>query len=108
MMSKSWVHDSLSDTELNLNVSKLFRNDRLCSVGCGCMLYVKEFYKTLVSDDLTNVTDSESVCCALTGTMSSLGNGVCYTNSATVVNEVALHNAIRQAYHIYEYYIFIL
>ena len=58
---------SISDVELNLNI-KLFRSDILCSKGGGCMVYVKEHYKTIVSDDLSNVPDSESVWCELTST----------------------------------------
>ena len=84
-------------------VFKLLRSDRLCSKGCGCKLYVKELYKTIVVDDLTNVPESESVWCELTSTKYSLVIGVCYhSTSASVVNEVALHNVIGQACHTYK------
>ena len=97
IISDSWAQDSISDVELNLNGFNLLRSDRLFSKGGGCMLYVKELYKTIV-DDLTDVPDSESVLCELTSTKSSLVIGVCYhSTSASVVNEVALHNVIGQA-----------
>ena len=47
-------------------------------------------------DDLTNVLDSESVWCELTSTKSSLVIGVCH-HSTSALNDVALHNVIRQA-----------
>ena len=54
-------------------------------------------------DDLTNVPNSESVWCELTSTNSSLIIGVCYhSTSASVVNEVALHNVIGQACRRYQ------
>ena len=88
----------ISDVELNLSGFNLFRSDRLFSKGGGCMLYVKELYKTIIVDDLTNEPNSESVWCELTSTKSSLIIGVCYhSTSASVVNEVALHNVIGQA-----------
>ena len=72
MISESWVNDSISDEKLNLSGFKLRRNDRLCSKGGRCMLYVKELSRTITVDDLTNVPESESVCCKLTSTKSSL------------------------------------
>ena len=66
------------------------------------MLYLKELYKTIV-DDLTNIPDSELVWCELTSTTSSLVIGVSYHNtSASVINEVTLHNVIVQAYRRYK------
>ena len=54
-------------------------------------------------DDLTNVPNSESVWCELSSTKSSFVIGVCYhSTSASVVNEVALHNVIGQACHGYK------
>ena len=103
MISESWAHDSICDVELNLNGFELFRSDRLCSKGGGCMLCVKELYKAIVVDDLTNVHDSESVWCELTCTKSGLVIGVCYhSTSASVVNEFALHNVIGQAFCMYK------
>ena len=62
------------------------------------MPYVKELYKTIVVDELTNVPNSELVWCELTSTKSSMVIGVCYhSTSASVVNEVALQNVIGQA-----------
>ena len=62
------------------------------------MLYVKELYKSIIVDDLTNVPNLKSVWCELTGTKSSLIIGVCYhRTSASVVNKMALHNVIGQA-----------
>ena len=59
------------------------------------MLYVKELNKTIIVDDLTNEHNSESVWCELTSTKSCLIIGICYhSTSASVVNEVVLHNAI--------------
>ena len=98
MISESWAHYSISDVELNLSDLNLFRSDRLFSKGGGCMLDVEELYKTIIVDDLTNVPNSESVWCKLTSTKSSLIIGVCYHGtSASVVNEVALHDVIGQA-----------
>ena len=70
-------------------------SDRLFSKGGGCMLYVEELQKTIVVDDLANVPNSESVWCELTSTKFSLVIGVSHhSTSASVVNEVALHNVI--------------
>ena len=63
----------------------------------GCMLYVKEPYIIIAVDDLQNVPDSESVWCELTTTKSSLVIGACYhSTSASVVDEVVLHNDTGQ------------
>ena len=82
-ISESWVSDSISVLELNLNGFRLFRSVRLCSDGGGYVLCVKELYKTTVVDDLINVPDSESVWCELTSTKSSLVIGVCYHSCIT-------------------------
>ena len=98
MISESWTHDSISYVELNLIGLNLFRSDRLFFKGGGYMLYVKELHKNIVVDDLANVPNSESVWCEHTSTKSSLVIGVCYrSTSASVVNEVVLHNVIGQA-----------
>ena len=71
------------------------------------MLYVKELHKTIVVDDLTNVPNSESVWCELNSTKSSLVIGVCHhITSASVENEVALHNVIGQVCHRYKNVLF--
>ena len=84
--------------ELNLNAFDLFKSNRLFSKGGGCMLYLRELYKTIVVDDLTNVPNSVSVWCVPTSIKSSLVIGVFYhSTSASLVNEVALHNVVGQA-----------
>ena len=42
------------------------------------MYIFKEFYKTIVVDDLINVPDTESVWCELTNSKSRLFVGVCF------------------------------
>ena len=95
MISESLAQDSIREMELTLNGIGLFRSDRLCFKGGGCMLYAKELYKNIIVDDLTNLRISESVLFELTSTKSSLVIGVCHhSTSASVVNKVALHNVI--------------
>ena len=103
MISESWAHDSISDVELNLSGFNLIRSDRLFSKGGGCMLDVKELYKTINVDDLRKVQNSVTVWCELTSTKYSLIIGVCHhSTSVSVVNEVALRKVIGQACRSYK------
>ena len=109
MITNSLAREDIIDAELSIVGFFIFCNDRELYVGGFCILYVNNCYNVTLVEDLTNVPDNERVWCKLMLSNMSILIIVCYyTTSATVINEIVLHNTIRKACSMNDYVIIIL
>ena len=96
-ITESWENNDITDAELGLEGSVMFRKDRIGRRGGGVLLYVKETIPAYEVQLLEGAVCNETIWCKLVTGHTTVTIGVVYRcPSITKQNNEKIHNAMSE------------